>query len=81
MSDYGFWAGTSEEVDLDTLETMYGEALDDSQEWYVIGDLEFSPWVILRELDPIAWRESINNYHDSLVEDGQIVEELEDEED
>ena len=81
MSDYGFWADTSEEVTREELEARFDESLGEAYEWTQIGELEFAPGDILRELDPVAYRCGVNDYHDSLVGDGEIVEELEDEED
>lgn len=77
MSDYGFWADTNEEVSRDEVEEHFDDVLNDSYEWTQIGILKFAPSDILRDLDPIAYRVSISDHHSMLIEDGVIVEELE----
>ena len=76
MSDYGFWADTEGEVSREELEERFDDSLNDNNEWWELGVLKFAPSDILRELDPIAYRTGLSDYHDSLVEDGEIVEEL-----
>ena len=81
MSEYGFWADTGEEVSREELEEHFDEDFNDNHEWPEFGLLKFAPSDILRELDPIAYRVTVSDYHDMLLDDGQIVEALEDEED
>lgn len=81
MSDYGFWAETGEEVTHNELEERVEETLNEVYGPFIMGDLTYMPSDILRELDPIAWRMTVGDEHDSLMQVGEIVEELEDEED
>lgn len=81
MSDYGFWAETNEEVTREELEERVEETLNEVYEPFTMGDLTYMPGDILRELDPIAWRMTVSDEHDSLMQVGEIVEELDDEED
>lgn len=80
MSDYGFWAATGEDVTREELEGLLDDDLNDHHEWWQLGILKFAPSDILRELDPIAYRIAVGEHHDMLLSDGEIVEELEDEE-
>ena len=41
----------------------------DSEGDVEIGNLSFNRSQILRELDPIAYREAVNDYIDSMIED------------
>ena len=41
----------------------------DSEGVVQIGNLSFNRSQILRELDPIAYREAVNDYIDSMIED------------
>lgn len=76
MSEYGFWADTGEAVTREELEEHFDEDLNDNQEWWQFGVLKFAPSDILRELDPIAYRVTVSDYHAMLLEDGRVVEEL-----
>jgi hypothetical protein len=53
---------------------LFDELLDDSQEAISIGFGTFYPSDILRQLDPIAYRLGLNEYIDSLFDDGIFVE-------
>lgn len=53
---------------------MLDEMLDDCNEPYRLGYLEFSPSEILKKLDPVAYREEAINYFDALAEDGIFVD-------
>lgn len=52
---------------------MYDELLDECYEPFKIGDLEYSPSQVLKDVDPTAYRIGKQDYLDSLVEDGQLV--------
>ena len=81
MSDYGFWADTEEEVTREELEERFDESLDSlNADGVQVAGLTFTPSDVVREMDPIAYRTGLNDYHDMLVQDGEIVEEMEDEE-
>lgn len=52
---------------------MYDDLLDECYEPFKLGDLEYSPSQVLRDVDPTAYRIGKQDYLDSLVEDGQLV--------
>ena len=58
---------------------MYDDILD-SEGPVCIGNLEYSPSLVLREVDPTAYRCGFNDFVDSLSEDGIFVEGLTDSE-
>jgi len=55
------------------LETMFDELLNELGEVAVAG-YKFDPARVLKELDPIAYREGLADYADSLSRDGHRVE-------
>ena len=54
-------------------ESMHDEALDEAHGPVRIGALEYQPSRVLREVDPVAYRESVADYIDSLERDGYRV--------
>jgi hypothetical protein len=48
----------------------YDEMLDDCYPMVKIGNLGYSPSRVLKEVDPIAYRCGLNDYLDSLAQDG-----------
>jgi len=52
---------------------MYADLLDECYEPFKMGDLEYSPSQVLKDVDPTAYRIGKQDYLDSLVEDGQLV--------
>lgn len=47
------------------LERRFDEYLDETHDEYPIMGVSLRPSVILRECDPVAYREAFNNYIDS----------------
>lgn len=76
MGDYGYWAETGEEV----TESDYDDYLDGVYDTESIG-LPYLASEIVKELDPVAYRVGQSDWLDMLITDGEVVEELEDEED
>ena len=58
---------------------MYDEFLNDFGETR-IGNLVYYPADVLKKVDPIAYRCGFNDYCDSLISDGYIIEGINDEE-
>ena len=58
---------------------MYEESLDMDGP-VRIGNLEYSASMVLREVDPVAYREGFNDFVDYLYEDEVYVEGITDEE-
>ena len=54
------------------LEQQYEAMLDDCYPMVCIGDMEYEPSRVLKEVDPIAFRVGMFDYADSLIEDGEI---------
>ena len=54
-------------------ESLHDEALDEAHGPVRIGALEYQPSRVLREVDPVAYRESVADYIDSLESDGYRV--------
>ena len=55
-------------IDRDTLEDMYCEALDE-QGMIHIGTLEYYPSFVLEKVDPIAYRCGLSDYYDSISDE------------
>jgi len=53
---------------------MHDEMLDDVCGLVEIGNLQYEPARVLKEVDPTAYRISLAEYADSLMEDGEEVE-------
>lgn len=49
-----------------TSENNYNDWIDDCYEMVIIGNLEYYPSTVLKEVDPIAYRCGYNDYVDSI---------------
>ena len=56
------------------IEVMHDDMLDEVVGDLQIGNLTFSPSRVLKTCDQIAYRCSLNEYIDVLVDDGTLVE-------
>jgi len=56
---------------------MYDEMLNDCTPMVKVGNLEYLPSRVLKEVDPIAYRCGLNDYLDSLAQDGYFCHECE----
>lgn len=54
------------------LERRYEDMLDECHPMVRIGEMEFEPSRVLREVDPIAFRAGMLDYADALISDGEI---------
>ena len=63
----------AELISIPRAEEMYDEMLDDCNDMVRIGTLEYTPSQVLKEVDPIAYREVFLEFVDDLVEDGIFV--------
>ena len=50
------------------IKSWFDEMLDESYPVFQIGDLTFYPSQILRECDPIAYRQSLLDFEDAILE-------------
>lgn len=50
------------------IKSWFDEMLDESYPVFQIGDLTFYPSQILRECDPIAYRQSLFDFEDAILE-------------
>jgi len=55
---------------------IFDELLDEEYGPIKIGNLEYSTSKVLKEIDPVAYRTWKNDYADSLISDGYILEEF-----
>jgi hypothetical protein len=60
-----------EKVDI---KEMYADLLDEIYEPIKFGELEYSPSQVLESVDPLAFHMGADEYADSLVEDGDLIE-------
>lgn len=68
------------ELDPDNYEDQFDESLDDSIPEIEIGCLTYSPSHVLKNVDPVAYRCSLNDFVDSLdVEDSEQYKALQEE--
>ena len=63
----------AELISVPRAEDLYDEMLDECNEMVRIGILEYTPSQVLKEVDPIAYREGFLEYVNYLVEDGIFV--------
>ncbi len=56
------------------LQDMHDEMLDECCDEIKIGNLAYSPSEVLKSVDPIAYRMSVDEYVDGLIADEIIVE-------
>lgn len=64
----------SEEVTIEEIENDYNCMLDMSMNLVEIGVYEFAPSTVLKKCDPIAYRQEINDFINSLLEDEDLFE-------
>lgn len=64
----------SETISEYDLEQMYDEMLDDCYGVVEVAGITYDTSRVLKECDPIAYRLGMNDYADSLMEDGYRVE-------
>ena len=64
----------SETISEYDLEQMYSDMLDDCYGTVEVAGITFDASSVLKECDPIAYRVGMNDYADSLMEDGYRVE-------
>ena len=57
------------------IKTWFDEMLDESYPVFEIGNLKFYPSQILRECDPVAYRESLLNFEDAIRENEDLENE------
>ena len=57
------------------IKTWFDDMLDESYKPFVIGNLTFYPSQILRECDPVAYRESLLNFEDAIRENEDLENE------
>ena len=58
----------AELISIPRAEEMYDEMLDDCNEMVRIGTLEYTPSQVLKEVDPVAYREGFLEYVNYLVD-------------
>lgn len=56
------------------LESMFDDCFDDCHEMIKFGCLEYLPSRVLKRIDPVAYREELNCYIDSMLSDEVIFE-------
>ena len=57
------------------IKSWFDEMLDESYPIMEIGNLKFYPSQILRECDPVAYRESLLNFEDAIRENEELENE------
>ena len=57
------------------IKTWFDDMLDESYKPFVIGNLTFTASQILRECDPVAYRESLLNFEDAIRENEDLENE------
>lgn len=76
---YGFYKDSGEAVTRREAQDMLNEMLDECYDLIRFGELSYLPSDVLESTDPIAHRVSVNDYIDSLCQDGdRIVYDYED---
>ena len=53
---------------------LYRDLLDECYEPVKFGELEYSPSTVLESVDPIAFNMGCNEYADSEIQDGRLIE-------
>lgn len=56
------------------LQEMHDDLIDEIYPPVTIGIYEWAPSRVLKEMDPVAYRISVIEYVDQLIEDGQLEE-------
>jgi hypothetical protein len=57
------------------IKSWFDEMLDESYPLFEIGNLTFYPSQILRECDPVAYRQSLLDFEDAIRENGELENE------
>jgi len=52
---------------------FFEEMMDECHPVVKVGYLSFAPSMVLRELDPVAYREDFIQYCDNMAEDGEFL--------
>jgi hypothetical protein len=65
---------TGAEISDDDLAAMHDDLIDELYPVVTIGIYQWSPAYVLRTMDPVAYRVSVIEYADQLIEDDQITE-------
>lgn len=63
-----------QEVSEYELQSMYDDMLDGVSETIQVFGLTYDPSHVLKELDPVAYRNGFNDYIDSMMQDGDLYE-------
>lgn len=58
----------------DELEDLFNDMLDDIYGMVEIAGFKYDTSRAWKEVDPVAWKLSLNDYADSLIENGDEVE-------
>lgn len=53
---------------------LYRDLLDEIYDPVKFGDLEYSPATVLESVDPVAFQMGCNEYADSEIQDGRLIE-------
>lgn len=70
---YGFHKYSGEAVTEREAQEMFNEMLDECYEEIRFGELSYLPSDVLESTDPIAYRVGVNDYIDSLCQDGDTI--------
>ena len=77
-STWGYRKDDGTPVYREDVRDMYRDMLNDCHEPVRIGYLEWGAGAVLEEMDPIAFRCGVSDYWDSLLTDGEYVEDIAD---
>ena len=77
-STWGYRKDDGTPVYREDVRDMYRDMLNDCHDRLEIGDLSWFAGDALEELDPIAFRCGVADYWDSLLTDGEYVEDIAD---
>lgn len=74
MVDYELVSPYGDPVYADEVERMHDELLDEIYPPVVIGIYTWEPARVLKMMDPVAYRVSVIEYVDQMVEQGAFIE-------
>lgn len=63
-----------EEISDESLAELHDDLIDEIYPAVSVGIYEWAPSRVLKEIDPVAYRVSVIEYIDQLVDDGHITE-------
>lgn len=63
-----------EEISEWSLQELHDDLIDEIYEPVTVGIYQWAPSRVLKEMDPVAYRVSVIEYIDQLLDDGQIEE-------